>query len=123
MPVIFIILILTAEIIVTCQIVSFILKIDAKVCALNKQITALTPKIETGLTSVRIVLNKIFLSINNFEQKLQSKKEQFKFKFVKNIITIALFLILNTNAKKVLSTIDLAFAIKDCVKYWAKKVV
>ena len=116
----FIAIVLIAEIIITCQIVSFILKIDSKVCELNEQITSITPKIENGLTSIRIVLNKILLSINKFEQKLYSQKEKFKYTLFKNLITIVLFLVLNTNAKKILSTVNLAFEIKDFIKKLAK---
>lgn len=116
----FIIIVVLAEIIITCQVVSFILKLDKKVCALNDQITEAVPKIENIFISARIALNKILLGENKFEQKLKSKKEELKFKFLKNIVTIALFLILNTNGKKIITTIELAFDIKDFLKKAAK---
>lgn len=117
----FIVLVLISEVIVTAHIVAFILKIDKKVCDLNEQIIKLTPVIEKELTSFRISLNKILLSLNKFEQKLQSKTEEFKFNILKSVITTALYLILNTNGKKVLSTIELAFSLKDIMNKWAKK--
>lgn len=113
MPAFFIILIIIAEIIITCQVVTFILKIDKKVCDLNNKITQVTPKIKSDIITVRIGLNKVLLSLNKFEQKLKSKKEEFKFIILKNIVTMALYLILNTNGKKVLSVVELAFDIKD----------
>lgn len=119
----FIAIVLIAEIIITCQIVSFILKIDSKVCRLNEQIIAITPKIESGFTNIRIILNKILLAVNKFEQKLYTQKEKFKYKFLKNLITIALFLILNINGKKVLSILDLAFEIKGLIKKFVKTLV
>ena len=119
----FIAIVLIAEIIITCQIVSFILKIDSKVCRLNEQIIAITPKIESGFTNIRIILNKILLAVNKFEQKLYTQKEKFKYKFLKNLITIALFLILNVNGKKVLSILDLAFEIKGLIKKFVKTLV
>ncbi|MBO6257048.1 hypothetical protein J6N69_03310 [bacterium] len=116
----FIILIITAEIIITCQVASFILKIDKKVCDLNNKIAQVTPKIKSDIITVRIGLNKILLSLNKFEQKLHSKKEEFKFIILKNIVTMALYLILNTNGKKVLSVVELAFDIKDFLGKYAK---
>jgi len=117
----FIAIIVIAEIIITCQVVSFILKIDKKVCALNEQITTLTPVIENGLTSVRITLNRVLLALNKFEQKLQSKKEELKFNVLKTVVTSALFLLLNTNGKKIISAIELALSIKDLMSKWVKK--
>lgn len=118
----FITIVLIAEIIITIQVISFILKIDKKVCELNEQIIALTPNIETGFTSARIALNKILLALNGFEQKLKSKKEEFKFNILKSLVTTALFLILNTNGKKIISTVELAFSLKDILSKWAKKL-
>lgn len=117
----FIAIIVIAEIIITCQVVSFIIKIDKKVCALNEQITAITPAIENGFTSVRIVLNKILLELNKFEQKLKSKREEFKFNILKSLVTTALFLLLNTNGKKIISTVELVLSVKDLLSKWSKK--
>ncbi|MBR1618342.1 hypothetical protein IJ674_00440 [bacterium] len=118
----FIAIVLIAEIVITFHIISFILKIDKKVCELNEQIVALTPTIEDTLTSARISLNKVLLALNKFEQKLQSKTEEFKFNILKSVITTALYLLLNTSGKKVLSTIELAFSLKDVMDKWAKKL-
>lgn len=118
----FISLVLIAEIIITYQIVSFIMKIDKQVCELNERVTLLTPVIEEKFTAIRIALNKILLKLNKFEQKLRSKKEEYKFIILKNVVTIALFLVLNTNFKKILSAIDLAFAFKDFIKECAKSI-
>lgn len=119
----FIAIVLIAEIVITFHIISFILKIDKKVCELNEQIVALTPTIEDTLTSARISINKILLTLNKFEQKLQSKTEEFKFNILKSVITTVLYLLLNTSGKKVLSTIELAFSLKDIMDKWAKKLV
>ena len=118
----FIAIVLIAEIVITFHIISFILKIDKKVCELNEQIVTLTPTIEDTLTSARISLNKVLLALNKFEQKLQSKTEEFKFNILKSVITTALYLLLNTSGKKVLSTIELAFSLKDVMDKWAKKL-
>ena len=118
----FIAIVLIAEIVITFHIISFILKIDKKVCELNEEIVALTPTIEDTLTSARISLNKVLLALNKFEQKLQSKTEEFKFNILKSVITTVLYLLLNTNGKKVLSTIELAFSLKDVMDKWAKKL-
>lgn len=118
----FIAIVLIAEIVITFHIISFILKIDKKVCELNEEIVALTPTIEDTLTSARISLNKVLLALNKFEQKLQSKTEEFKFNILKSVITTALYLLLNTSGKKVLSTIELAFSLKDIMDKWAKKL-
>ncbi|MBO6181634.1 hypothetical protein J6O86_08115 [bacterium] len=118
----FIAIVLIAEIVITFHIISFILKIDKKVCELNEQIVTLTPTIEDTLTSARISLNKVLLALNKFEQKLQSKTEEFKFNILKSVITTALYLLLNTSGKKVLSTIELAFSLKDVMDRWAKKL-
>lgn len=118
----FIAIVLIAEIVITFHIISFILKIDKKVCELNEQIVALTPTIEDTLTSARISLNKVLLALNKFEQKLQSKTEEFKFNILKSVITTALYLLLNTSGKKVLSTIEFAFSLKDIMDNWAKKL-
>ena len=119
----FIAMVLISEIIITYHIVSFILKIDSKVCELNRQIISLTPKIESGLTKVRIILNKILLGMNKFEQKLQSNKEKFKYTMLKNLITIVLFLILNTKSKKILSVVELVFDIKNFIAKLSKILV
>lgn len=118
----FIAIVLIAEIVITFHIISFILKIDKKVCELNEQIVALTPTIEDTLTSARISLNKVLLALNKFEQKLQSKTEEFKFNILKSVVTTVLYLLLSTSGKKVLSTIELAFSLKDIMDKWAKKL-
>lgn len=118
----FIAVVVIAEIIITCQVVSFIIRLDKKICALNERITSITPTIENSFTSVRIALNRILLALNKFEQKLQSKKEEFKFNALKMVVTTALFFLLNTNGKKIISTIELAFSVKDILNKWAKKI-
>lgn len=118
----FVVIVLIAEIIITCQIVSFIIRLDKKVCALNEQLIALTPKVESSFTSIKIVLNKILLDLNKFEQKLQSKTEEFKFNVLKTVVTSALFLLLNTNGKKIISTIELALSVKNLISKWVKRL-
>jgi len=118
----FIAIVLIAEIVITFHIISFILKIDKKVCELNEEIVALTPTIEDTLTSARISINKILLTLNKFEQKLQSKTEEFKFNILKSVITTVLYLLLNTSGKKVLSIIELAFSLKDVMDKWTEKL-
>lgn len=118
----FIAIVLIAEIVITFHIISFILKIDKKICELNEEIVALTPTIEDTLTSARISINKILLTLNKFEQKLQSKTEEFKFNILKSVITTVLYLLLNTSGKKVLSIIELAFSLKDVMDKWTEKL-
>ena len=122
MLIFFFILIFIAEVKITYDIVCFIRHLDAKVCKLNNQITALNPKIDYNLTNIRIAINKALLSLNKIQLKIKEKKEEYKIVLLKNIVTGVLFLILNTKGQKIFSVIDLAFDIKDLYKKWSKIV-
>lgn len=122
MLIFFFILIFIAEVKITYDIVCFIRRLDAKVCQINNEISALNPKIESNFTNIRIALNKALLALNKVQLKIKEKKEEYKIVLLKNIVTGILFLVLNSKGQKIFSVVDLAFDIKDLYKKWSKIV-
>ncbi len=122
MPALFFGIVFIAELIIAAHIIAFIKKCDKKVCEINTAVCALTPKIVNSFTTTRIALYKILLNLNKIHQKIQSKKQEYKFIILKNIITGILFMLLNKNGKTVLSTVDLIISIKEIIEKWAKKL-
>ena len=120
MLIFFFTLIFIAEVKLTLDLVCFIRHLDNKVCSLNRQITGIQPKIKNEITSVRISLNKVLLSLNKAQLKIKEKKSDFKILIVKNFVTSLLFLILNTNRKKIISIIEFCFVIKDFIQKMLK---
>ena len=115
MFVLFFVIVFIAELIVASKIIQIIKKADAKVCTVNEQILSARPQIKKGITSVRIEINKIHLSITQIQIKLKKKKEEYKIVLLKNILTGICFLLLNYNAKRALTTVELALSLKDFI--------
>ena len=120
MLIFFFIIIFIAEIKLTYDLIRIIKRLDDKVCQINEEITAINPTIESQFTSLRIVLNKALLSLNNVQLKIKEKKEEFKIVILKNLITGILFFILQIKGQKIFSVIELAFDIKNFLKKWSQ---
>lgn len=115
MFVLFFVIVFIAELIVASKIVQIIKNADAKVCTVNEQILCAKPQIKKEITSIRIEINKILLSITQIQIKLKKKKEEYKIVLLKNILTGICFLLLNYNAKRALTTVELILSLKDFV--------
>lgn len=74
MFVLFFVIVFIAELIVASKIIQIIKKADAKICTVNEQILSARPQIKKGITSVRIEINKIHLSITQIQIKLKRKR-------------------------------------------------
>ncbi len=120
MLIFFFILVFIAELKIAFDLINFIINTDKNVCAINNSFSKCTKNIEKDFTTLRIALNKTLLSLNKIELKIKQKKEEYKIIILKNILTGILFVILNTDGKKVLSVVDLIFSVKDFVKKMAK---
>ena len=115
MFVLFFVIVFIAELIVASKIVQIIKKADAKICTVNEQILSARPQIKKGITSVRIEINKILLSITQIQIKLKKKKEEYKIVLLKNVLTWICFLLLNYNVKRALTTVELVLSLKDFI--------
>ena len=115
MFVLFFVIVFIAELIVASKIIQIIKNADAKVCTVNEQILCAKPQIKKEITSIRIEINKILLSITQIQIKLKKKKEEYKIVLLKNILTGICFLLLNYNAKRALTTVELILSLKDFV--------
>jgi len=112
----FFIIVFIAELIIVCSLISWILKLDKKVCELNECFSVINPIIEDTITSVRISINSAALTLNKIQIKIAQKKDKYKTLVIKNIVTFILFLVLSNNAKKVISVTELAFSMVDLSK-------
>lgn len=112
----FFIIVFIAELIIVCSLISWILKLDKKVCELNECFSIINPIIEDTITSVRISINSAALTLNKIQIKIAQKKDKYKTLIIKNIVTFILFLVLSNNAKKVISVTELAFSMVDLSK-------
>ena len=112
----FFIIVFIAELIIVCSLISWILKLDKKVCELNECFSVINPIIEDTITSVRISINSAALTLNKIQIKIAQKKDKYKTLIIKNIVTFILFLVLSNNAKKVISVTELAFSMVDLSK-------
>lgn len=102
-------IIFIAEVIIALQVIKLINKADCAVIALNSQIETLTPQIKTTVIDIRIVVNKALLKVYDFGEILKKQKNKAKKSIIKNILTTILFLMLSSNGKQILTTIDLVF--------------
>lgn len=109
-------IIFIAEVIITVQLIALIIKLDKKVLAINQIILGYTPKLKDALYTIRIGVNKALLGVYNLKDKIEKQKARARYKIIKNIITILLFLILNPKGKYTLSTVDILLSIKDYLK-------
>ena len=116
----FFIIVFIAEIIITSSLISLILKLDKKVCEINKCFPVINPLVENTFTLVRININSIALALNKVQIKIAQQKDKYKTIIIKNIITFALFILLSHNAKKIISVTELAFSAADLGKALVK---
>ncbi len=119
----FFIIIFIAELIIAYHLIMLIRKCDATVCALNKSLSVSGKQIHKSLIDVRLAVNKGLLALNGTIIKLQETKERYKWIFIKNVATTLLLLALNTDAKKVVASVDLIISIKDFFEKTLKRAV
>ena len=74
----FFIIVFIAELIIVCSLISWILKLDKKVCELNECFSVINPIIEDTITSVRISINSAALTLNKIQIKIAQKKDKYK---------------------------------------------
>lgn len=112
----FFIIVFIAEIIIVSSLISWILKLDKKVCELNECFPLIKPLVENSIGLVRININSFALTVNKIQIKMSEQKNKYKILIIKNLVTFVLFLLLSTNAKKVISATELAFSVADLGK-------
>lgn len=116
----FFIIVFVAEVVLTVNIILLILKCDKKICEINQVITSVTPDVEKSLCSLRISINSLNLTLNRIQIKIEQKKDEYKTIIFKYFITALLFLLLNTNGKKIMSNVETAFTVLDIIKRLVK---
>jgi len=104
-----------AEVIITANIVSFIIKCDRKICEINDNIYGIKSEIPNTFKPIHKNLNTVIISIENIKEKLNQKKNKYKYSIIKNIVTGILFIALNTKGKKIITCIELLFSIRDFI--------
>ena len=109
----FFILVFVAELKLALDLIGIIRRLDAKVCAVNEQITVIKPQISNIFIKIRIVINTVLLNANKIKIKIAEKKDEYKFVLLKHIITAALFLVLNVKGKEAITIVELVFSAKD----------
>ncbi len=102
-------IIFIAEVIIALQVIKLINKADCAVIALNSQIETLTLQTKSTVIDIRIIINKALLKVYDFGEILEKQKNKAKKSIIKNILTTILFLMLSSNGKQILTTIDLVF--------------
>ena len=122
MFVLFFVIVFIAELIVASKLIQIIRNLDEKVCAVNEQITLANPQIKKGFLTTRLEINKILLSLTQIQIKLKKKQEKYKLVLLKNILTGICFLLLNYNAKRAMTAVELALSLKDFIKVLRKAV-
>ena len=113
--ILFFVIVFIAELVLTIQLIILIRNWDRKVCALNEQITQVTPEIEKSLTQIRIVINKVLLKLNKIQIKIEKEKNKYKNIILKHFITGVLYLILHGRWKKIFSIIEIVFSANDII--------
>ena len=119
----FFIIVFIAEIVLTVNVISLILKCDKKVCDLNSVVSAIHPEVQKSFCSLRIAINTLNLSLNKVQLKIEQKKNEYKTIIFKYFITAVLFLILNTNGKRIMSSVETVFTLLDLLKRLTKNYV
>ena len=110
-----------AEIVLTVNIISLIIKCDKKVCEISDSINIISPQINKGFCAARIGINSLNLTLNKVQIKIEQKKDEYKTIIFKYFITSVLFLLLNANGKKIMSGVETAFTVLDLLKKVFKK--
>ncbi len=112
----FFIIVFISELIIVCTLISWIMKLDKKVCEINECFPIIKPLVEDTFTLVRININSIALSLNKIQIKIEQQKNKYKTIIIKNVVTFVLFMLLSRNAKKVISVTELALSVADLSK-------
>ena len=112
----FFIIVFISELIIVCSLISWIMKLDRKICELNECFPVIKLMVEDTFTLIRININSVALSLNKIQIKIAQKKDKYKTFIIKNIVTFVLFLVLSNNVKKVISVTELAFSAVDLGK-------
>ena len=105
-----------AEVIIALQLVSLINRADKAVLALNSKVIEYSPKVKNAIIDVRILINKALLGVYNLAQIIEKHKTKVKKSIVKNIFTTILFLMLSSNGKQILTTVDLVFTAVEFIE-------
>lgn len=112
---VFFAIVFIAELIIASHIITFFVKCDKRICEINSQFNLIQPQIPKAFLPLRIGLNTALLNINKASIKLAEKKNEYKTKILKTLITSALFLALNINGKRAIAIAELLISIKDVI--------
>lgn len=116
----FFIIVFIAEIIIAAKIIEILKQWDKKVCCVNESITSHRPNIYKNLLTAKLSVNKLLLGVTQTKIKLKKKKEQYKIVLIKNLITAICFIILNYNAKRALTIVELLLSLKNVLDTFPK---
>lgn len=116
MLVLFFTIIFIAELIIAGWIIGGIASLTQKVCALNQEVIDFQPQIKTCLKNLRAETNKVLSGLECFTNFAAKKKDNCKESFKKNLTTKIILSILKIYAKKLVTLIEIAFAIKKLLK-------
>ncbi len=116
MLVLFFTIIFIAELIIAGWIIGGIASIDKNVCALNQEVIDFQPQIKSSLKSLQTAANKVFTVFDCFTDFVTQKKDYCKETFKKNLTTQIILSVLKIYAKRLVTFIEIAFAIKKLLK-------
>jgi len=112
MFILFFTIVLIAQLIVAYHIVTYIIALDKKVCAISQTITEARPQIVNQVTSFKSIIKTISKNLDCFNDFVIEKSKDCQTALKKNLITTILFYILKIPGKRILTIIDIIMMIK-----------
>ena len=116
MLVLFFTIIFIAELIIAGWLIGGIASLNKKVCALNQEVIDFQPQIKTCLENLRAKTNKVLSGLECVTDFVSKKKDFCKESFKKNLTTNIILSVLKIYAKRLVTLIEVAFAIKKLLK-------
>lgn len=109
----FIAIIFIAELIIALNLISWIVKVDRKVCKYNQCVVVLKPLVQTALQYVRCLVNNFNRSFEKVYTFIKKKKEQVIFKTVVMIAIYIVLIVFKIRTKKVAKIYKLLSVMRD----------
>lgn len=116
MLVLFFTIIFIAELIIAGWLVSCIVSVDKKVCALNQEVLTIKPQIKDHISKLRATINKVLGGLNCFVDYVAKKSSDCKESFKKGLITKIVLFILKIPARRIVTIIEMAMSLKKFLK-------
>ena len=105
-----------AEIIVAGWVISWIIKLDKKVCAANQKVLEFQPKLKEQIKKLTCMLELASSCLDYFVTFIAERKATCVNSLKKNLITTILFMILKIPFKQIATGVEILLLVKKVLR-------